>query len=563
MVYSLKRASYNEEIAEILRTLPAGLDEIYIRIFGQLFGPGAIQRDLALRTLEYIVLSRRPLTIANLDALLAIRPGQRVTGKSAYLGVERFRKTLQDLFGSIIRITQPDDTVDLVHLSIKDFLTKHEASPIKVSQAHERIAHSYLTYMNQPRFRISCIATKDIRPEMEADSLLVHAALSWGDHFIATHAPQKPLKDAVRAFLGSQETVILFLRIVLSTKAGSTGQAVMSDLLLLESRLRKTIDAEDSALKPPLKRRMEFKKIFEFLLQKSSEERGPRDLLTLQWYAVLGKLNIDYKECESYLRHAIDGFSSHPMRGPEHPETIATMVALGRTYWNMSRLDDAEHVLLRCCDAREASLGREDPDTLEVRSWLATIHRGKGLYAEACDEYETIIGSLERQYGRQNRVVMREVKMLGVARRFEGSYEVAEALFLECLAWCRDVLGEMHPDTVQATKNLAMVYQMDGQLGLAEEMHRDTIKRQLEVTGEDAEYFISLQNLGETLLGLGKFLDAEQVLLAALKGKDRWHGMKHPQTKLSLLSLANVYRNRSDLGTDGTKEQVLARLQKW
>ncbi|ROW01904.1 hypothetical protein VMCG_05534 [Cytospora schulzeri] len=280
---------------------------------------------------------------------------------------------------------------------------------------------------------------------------------------------------------------------------------------------------------------------------------APMDLQTLQWYAVLGKQNIDYKTCESHLRHAIDGFSNHPMRGPEHPETIATMVALGRTYWNMSRLDDAGNVLLRCRDAREAFLGAEDPDTLEVRSWLATVHRGKGLYTEACDEYEAIIASLERQYGRQNRLVMREVKMLGVARWHEGSYDAAEDLFLECLAWFREVLGETHPDTVQAAKNLAMVYQMDGRLEQAEDMHRDAIRRQLEVTGEDAEYFISLHNLGETLIGLGRLLEAEKVLLAALKGKDMWHGLKHPQTKLSLLSLATVYQKRSDLGTDGTR----------
>ncbi|PSR81752.1 hypothetical protein BD289DRAFT_438710 [Coniella lustricola] len=368
---------------------------------------------------------------------------------------------------------------------------------------------------------------------------------------------------AIKTFFASQTAPIFWLRIFLSIKTESTGEAVTHDLLLLESHLKKTSAATSTILNPSIVDGSCFQSLFHLLLKRSIEERGPSDLQTIQWYAILGKLNVDYGECEGHLRHAIEEFSNHPQRGPEHPETIDTMVALGRTYWNMKRLDQATEVFQRCYNVRTDSLGSHDPETLEVRSWLATVQRGKGSATEACSEYEEIIRILQSQIGRHNRVVMREIKMLGVARRHERSFDKAEAAFVECLRWCEQVLGTMHPDTVQAAKNLAMVYQVDGRLEDAESIHRDVISKQLEVTGEDAEYFISLQNLGETLRELGRLEEAEEVLLRALKGKDQWHGPKHPHTKLTLESLTILYKDRPDLDSLCIKSQVFDRLARW
>jgi tetratricopeptide (TPR) repeat protein len=557
-VDNLKRSSYSEELNETLATLPDDLNEAYLNVFGRIFSPGAPRQDIALRILEFLTVSRRSLTVEEIDSLLAMRPRKRVSQKPSKMGRVQMKQTLLELFAPIVRILEPDGTVELVHLSIKDFLAKHEASPVNITQAHERFALSCLRYLNQPRFKIAGVAHNDIKPIMEANDLLVHAALSWSYHFTALAQPQEQLISAARVFLASQDILILWLKIFVSTKAESTGEAVTHDLLLLDSHLRR-MGNHTMSVDSAMAQGAGFQGLFEFILERLTQERGPMDLHTLQWCAVLGKLNLDYTTCERHLRRAIEGFGAHPERGAEHPETITTMVALGRTYWNMKRLDEAEAVLRTCMDVREATMGPDDPDTLEVLSWLATVHRGKGMYDQACEEYEAIIKILQAKFGRQNRVVMREVKMLGVARRYEGNYDEAEALFQECLDWCQEVLGNMHPETVQAEKNLAMVYQMNGRLQEAEEKHRSVIVRQKAVTGEDAEYFISLQNLGETLRCLGRLEEAEKVLWEALTGKDIWHGPQHPHTKLTLASLARVYEARPGLGSDGKRTAVLLR----
>lgn len=558
VVDSLQNASFPEEVDQLLNDLPVGLDSALTRFFDRLVAPGAPQAKLVAQTLEYLVVSQRALSLDEICGLLSLRPETKHIARGRK--TDRLSQILHRLLGPVIRITNPSNSVELVHLSIKEFLTRHKRSPVSMSRASEHMTFGCLACLNNSKIDADCLTTENISPLLEKDSLLNYALVYWGSHFNTCSTPSTHVMHALKQFLTSPEKITFWLRVLMTAKSESTGEAVTNDLLLLESHMRAVARTGEIDLPQPVMNGSWLTDLFQLILNRFVSEFGENDLRTLQWYAALGKLNIKYDLCEAYLKRAIEGFKIHEARGPEHPETVTTMVALGRIYWNMSRLNDAEEVLQQCCDFREAELGKDDPDTLEAFSWVATVHRGQGHHTQACEEYEYVIKVLQRLYGRQNRVVMRELRMLGVARRHEGSYDMAEALFKECLVWSSDTLGEKHPETVQAAKNLAVVYQMQGRLGEAEQIHRDVIAKQLDVTGEDAEYFISLSNLGGTLLDQKKVQEAEAVLWKALRGKDQWHGVDHPNTRHTLDYLARLYKENRDFGSATDRDSVFGRL---
>jgi hypothetical protein len=47
--------------------------------------------------------------------------------------------------------------------------------------------------------------------------------------------------------------------------------------------------------------------------------------------------------------------------GPEHPETLRSMVELGKFYWDLFDIRDAIRVRLDICEIRSRILGEDDP----------------------------------------------------------------------------------------------------------------------------------------------------------------------------------------------------------
>jgi hypothetical protein len=65
---------------------------------------------------------------------------------------------------------------------------------------------------------------------------------------------------------------------------------------------------------------------------------------------------------------------SHPSLGDEHPQTLRSLASLGRTYYEMGRLNEARELQERALQARRRVLGAGHPDTEETEhQWAETI----------------------------------------------------------------------------------------------------------------------------------------------------------------------------------------------
>jgi len=130
-----------------------------------------------------------------------------------------------------------------------------------------------------------------------------------------------------------------------------------------------------------------------------------------------------------------------------------------------------------------------------------------------------------------------------------GDLEKAEANARRAVELRREHLGEEHPDTLEATNNLAAVLVARGRLSEAEPLLRTTLEIQRRVTGSDDERTLTtMNNLGNTLQNQGRLAEAEPLYREVLEARRRVLGQEHTDTLSSLSNLATLVLEQRRLG---------------
>lgn len=121
----------------------------------------------------------------------------------------------------------------------------------------------------------------------------------------------------------------------------------------------------------------------------------------------------------------------------------------------------------------------------------------------------------------------------------QGQFGKALPLQLEYSKWCRDVLGEEHPDTAVSYNNVASDLDDLGKAAEAEPLHKKALAIRQKVFGDEhPETAGSCSNLASNLQAQGKAAEAEPLLRKALVINQGVHGEEHPNTAQSYNNLA-------------------------
>jgi tetratricopeptide (TPR) repeat protein len=126
----------------------------------------------------------------------------------------------------------------------------------------------------------------------------------------------------------------------------------------------------------------------------------------------------------------------------------------------------------------------------------------------------------------------------------QGDPESARLITEEALKISEEQLGEIHLDTAISLNNLAGLYQNLGRYKEAEPL----LLRALEINevqlGENhLETAYNLNNLASLYRILGRYKEAEPLYLRALKIREEQLGENHPDTANGLNNLAGLYQN--------------------
>jgi CHAT domain-containing protein len=139
------------------------------------------------------------------------------------------------------------------------------------------------------------------------------------------------------------------------------------------------------------------------------------------------------------------------------------------------------------------------------------------------------------------------------ARSLERKAHYAEALPLwqERLKWCRQVLGEEHPDTAQSYNEVAFNLSAQGKYAEAGPLYHKALDICRKALGEDhPDTAASYNNLAFNLNSQGQYAEAEPLYQKALHIFRKVLGEEHPNT-------ANSYNNlASNLGDQGKYAEV-------
>jgi tetratricopeptide (TPR) repeat protein len=129
----------------------------------------------------------------------------------------------------------------------------------------------------------------------------------------------------------------------------------------------------------------------------------------------------------------------------------------------------------------------------------------------------------------------------------QGRFVDAEPLALRVLEGRRRVLGAGHPDTINATHNLATVYDGLHQYDRAEPLFHEALDEHRRVQGpQHPSPANTLFALGKMYAAQGRYRDAELALVEAYDVRLQAYGSEHPSTQEVVLTLTQLYTEARD-----------------
>ena len=271
--------------------------------------------------------------------------------------------------------------------------------------------------------------------------------------------------------------------------------------------------------------------------------------------------------------------------GPEHPDTIASLVRLGALLRTHGRAADAEPLLRQALGA----LGQSGTEEVEILVELAETLAALGRAAEAEDSYRR---SLERaEPGMRNartllriaglremigdaagarqayldalrdfeesgslpvderKVLAEAMNDLGLLLEAGGEFEAAEAMYRRSAEAHHEAFGNNHPATSAARANLAGMLALRGEAASAAALLERSVGVIRAAYGPRHDDTARLHNrLGEIYEVLGRFEKAEEQYLAALAGWEE----PSPSRGQALTDLGRLEGVREDFAAAAT-----------
>ncbi|HKQ98169.1 MAG TPA: serine/threonine-protein kinase, partial [Candidatus Polarisedimenticolia bacterium] len=122
-----------------------------------------------------------------------------------------------------------------------------------------------------------------------------------------------------------------------------------------------------------------------------------------------------------------------------------------------------------------------------------------------------------------------------------GLYAQAEPLLRDGLETRRNLLGQDHPDTLEAASTIARLNERLGHLKEAEATHQEVLDARTRVLGPDhPDTLKSVNSLANTYAREGRYPEAEALYRRGLEARRRLLGPDHPDTLKSTINLANA-----------------------
>jgi len=269
----------------------------------------------------------------------------------------------------------------------------------------------------------------------------------------------------------------------------------------------------------------------------------PRTGVSFHNLALLLQARGDLDAAEPLLQRALE--IRERALGPEHPDTAVSINSLALLLQERGDLDAAEPLFQRALEIRERALGPEHPQTGVIVKTLADLLLKCGDLDAAELLFRRALEIDERALGPEHPDTGVSINNHAYLLFKIGDLDAAEPLFRRALEINERELGPEHPDTCLTIYALARLLEDRGDLDAAEPFFRRALEIDERELGPE-HIATDIHNYGELLRELGRYEEALQCLLRALKINERNVGRESEEAAIGLNALGKVYELRGD-----------------
>jgi serine/threonine protein kinase/tetratricopeptide (TPR) repeat protein len=311
------------------------------------------------------------------------------------------------------------------------------------------------------------------------------------------------------------------------------------DKPLVEARLRRTIALSFLYLGRPeiaLEQYEATRSLYRRVLGPDHPDTLKSMISLANSYAALGRLDDALKLREQTL------VLYKAKLGPDHRETLGSMANQANSYAQFGRHDDALKLHEKTLALRKAKLGPDHPDTLNSMSALANCYAQFGRHDDALKLSEEALILQKAKLGPDHLYTL--ATMNNLANTYYALDRHAEALKLneEALALKKAKLGPDHPDTLVSMSNVAVSYDALGRHDDALKLREATLVLQKAKIGPDhPNTLMSMNNLATSYYLLGRHNDALKLNEETLALRKAKLGPDDRDTLQSMSNLAISY----------------------
>lgn len=295
-------------------------------------------------------------------------------------------------------------------------------------------------------------------------------------------------------------------------------------------------------------------------------DEHPSVTLTMNSLALLLQDMGAYDEAESLYRDALA--MNRKLLGNDHPQVALTLNDIGSLLYARGEDAAAEPLLREALALRRRQYGPEHPDVAVSLNNLGLLLNEKQDYAAAEPLLREALALNRKLLGDWHPEVATNLSNLASMLQDQGDYTAAEPLFREGLALRRSLLGDDHPDVAASLHDLAALMYAMGDCGGAEPLYREALAiREKKLSPAHLKSIESRVRLARALVKLGRFCDAESLLVAAQESCAQIPSAPPAAVRLVLEHLAELYdawhKAEPDKGYDAKAAEWRAKLQHW
>lgn len=213
---------------------------------------------------------------------------------------------------------------------------------------------------------------------------------------------------------------------------------------------------------------------------------------------------------------------------------------------NLARTNESvRQIIMTGVKELENDLKDQPVQLIELLDGMFTVFKNLSYYDGAAELLETALQVRKREYGEEHPEIADTYRELGLLRKFQGNYALAEVYYNQALNLHRKLRGRWNAEVAEDLSLLGTTLVELGRFDDARRVLDEALAMKEDLyEGKEAESSDTLEAIAHLHNALGDYEKAESLCLAAWDQRRKAFGDSHPTTSTASGQLIDALRGR-------------------